>query len=86
MPSKRIRDGVSELAYALAVRRATLEATADGIMVLDDEGQITTWNSKFLEMWGISEGLIRSRDIKKIRDHIEYVEGFRRVFSPHRRD
>jgi PAS domain S-box-containing protein len=70
MPSKRIRDGVSELAYALAVRRATLEATADGIMALDDEGQIIAWNSKFLEMWGISEELIRSRDIKKIRDHI----------------
>jgi PAS domain S-box-containing protein len=70
MPSERIKNGVTELAYALGVRRATLEATADGIMALDAEGYIISWNSKFLEMWGLSEQLVRARDTQKVREFI----------------
>jgi PAS domain S-box-containing protein len=43
--------------YALersnSVLRATLESTADGIMVSDPNGRITIFNNKFLQMWQI---------------------------------
>jgi PAS domain S-box-containing protein len=42
-----------ELADALSVMKATLESTADGILVTDGAGKVTTFNQKFLEIWGL---------------------------------
>jgi len=42
-----------ELADALSVMKATLESTADGILVTDRAGRVTTFNQKFLEIWGL---------------------------------
>src|ERR1700678_3109668 len=67
MPGRRSKEGVNELSYALAVTRATLEATADGILAVDEAGRITGWNGKFLEMWRIPEDLIALRDAQKGR-------------------
>src|SRR5277367_801357 len=67
MPGRRSKEGVNELSYALAVTRATLEATADGILAVDEAGRITGWNAKFLEMWRIPEDLIALRDAEKVR-------------------
>jgi len=33
--------------------RATLESTADGILVVDNHGEIVSFNRKFVEMWRI---------------------------------
>ena len=38
---------------ALSLHTATLEATADGLLVVDCAGRWTTFNRKFLEFWGI---------------------------------
>jgi PAS domain S-box-containing protein len=70
MPGRRSKEGVNELSYALAVTRATLEATADGILAVDKAGRITGWNSKFLEMWRIPEGLLALGDAEKVRARI----------------
>ncbi len=67
MPGRSSKDGVSELAYALAVTRATLEATVDGILAIDGAGQITGWNSKFLELWQVPGEVIETRDADKVR-------------------
>ncbi|HVE79292.1 MAG TPA: ATP-binding protein [Gemmatimonadaceae bacterium] len=42
--------------------RATLEATADGILVLDQEARITGWNREFLEIWRIPEERLLAPD------------------------
>jgi PAS domain S-box-containing protein len=47
-----LEDKSAQLAAALAVTRATLESTADGILVTDDAGRITACNEKFLQIWG----------------------------------
>ena len=44
-----------ELESSVALLRTTLDSTADGILVLDHEGSIVTYNRKFLEIWNISE-------------------------------
>ncbi|NER35498.1 MAG: PAS domain S-box protein [Oscillatoria sp. SIO1A7] len=52
----------SELETSLALLRATLESTADGIMAVDLSGRITHFNRKFLEMWAIPERLVSGGD------------------------
>jgi PAS domain S-box-containing protein len=42
--------------------RATLESTADGILVVDREGAIAAYNQKFVEMWRIPEHILASGD------------------------
>lgn len=50
--------------------RATLESTADGILVVDEKGRVTHTNARFAQMWGIPEKLIQTRDDQKL---LEYV-------------
>ncbi len=38
--------------------QATLEATADSILVVDLEGRIVDYNDKFIELWGISSDIL----------------------------
>ncbi|MEY2457150.1 MAG: hypothetical protein QOK06_2244, partial [Acidimicrobiaceae bacterium] len=52
----------SELREALSLLNATLDATADGILVVDLEGHITSFNRRFSEMWGIPDAVLESRD------------------------
>ena len=47
---------------SLSLLQATLEATADGILVVNVEGRITSYNRKFVEMWRLPEALLRAGD------------------------
>jgi len=67
MPTRSSEEGVKEITYALAVTGATLEATADGIVAIDERGRIITWNAKFLELWVIPQDLISLREAQRIR-------------------
>ncbi len=42
-----------ELAHSLAMMRATLESTTDGILVTDYDARVTSYNQNFVEMWRI---------------------------------
>ena len=44
----------AQLAASLAVTHATLEATADGILVTDAQGCVAAFNDKFLQIWGFA--------------------------------
>ncbi len=46
----------------LSQLQATLEATADGILVVDRNGEIRLFNQRFLEMWKIPDAGLRSGD------------------------
>ena len=67
MPKSSSTEGVREMTYALAITRATLEATADGILAVDDTGRIVSWNNKFLEIWAVPEDLIVLHDVQQVR-------------------
>jgi len=51
-----------ELAHSLAMMRATLESTTDGILVTDGGGKVTAFNGNFVEMWRIPSETMDSRE------------------------
>jgi len=46
----------------LAELEATLESTADGLLVTDLAGGLRSFNRRFAAMWGLPEELLRARD------------------------
>ena len=56
----------AEFRTALSLLSATLESTADGILVVTDTGKIRAFNERFRSMWGISAQLMASQDDDKI--------------------
>jgi PAS domain S-box-containing protein len=51
-----------QLATAASQLRATLEATADGILFVDCLGRIVNMNRKFARMWGLTDSLLIEHD------------------------
>ncbi len=51
-----------ELRSALSLLQATLDSTADGILVVDSEKNIAGFNQRFIDMWRIPDEIIESRD------------------------
>jgi diguanylate cyclase (GGDEF)-like protein/PAS domain S-box-containing protein len=49
----------ADLREALSLLRATLESTADGILVVNSAGKISGLNDQFLSMWGIPPELMQ---------------------------
>ncbi|MBA2657349.1 MAG: EAL domain-containing protein [Tatlockia sp.] len=49
-----------DLEKSLSLLRATLESTADGIMMVNGKGQVVDWNQKFVEMWRIPSYMLES--------------------------
>jgi len=58
-----------ELAHSLALTRATLESTWDGILVTDDRGTVTDFNRRYVEMWRVPPAVMSSREHRQILDH-----------------
>jgi two-component system, cell cycle sensor histidine kinase and response regulator CckA len=56
---ERLQDSHSLLA-------ATLDSTADGILVVDAAGKVTSFNRSFLELWRIPETLIATRNDEQL--------------------
>ncbi|HEY9858794.1 MAG TPA: PAS domain S-box protein, partial [Candidatus Obscuribacterales bacterium] len=59
------KQAVAALEQSLALLRATLESTADGIVAIDRNRQVLCANRKLVEMWGISDELMASPDAEK---------------------
>ncbi|HVS51927.1 MAG TPA: PAS domain S-box protein [Opitutaceae bacterium] len=53
--------------HSLALMRATLESTADGILVVNGDGRIETYNRNFAEMWRLDEADVRNAGLP-VRD------------------
>src|SRR5258705_287259 len=49
--SRSLGPGEVDHRKSLSLLRATLESTADGVLVVDNLGKISTYNQQFAEMW-----------------------------------
>jgi PAS domain S-box-containing protein len=59
------------LRESVSLLHATLESTADGILVVDTDRRVTSYNQRFLDIWGIPEVLILSRDTGLLIDFVQ---------------
>jgi len=60
---KRVEENLKR---SLSLLHATLDSTADGILVVDLNGRIESYNRKFCEMWNIPVAILESRDDSKV--------------------
>ncbi len=56
-----LKETKADLSYSLSLLNASLESTDDGILIINNNGYITKWNQRFLEIWGITDEEIHSR-------------------------
>ncbi|WP_025864866.1 hybrid sensor histidine kinase/response regulator [Prolixibacter bellariivorans] len=59
-----------QIEKSLALVKATLESTADGILVVNNEGKIMEHNQKFAKMWNIPEHIFTSQSDEKAINYI----------------
>ena len=67
---RKQRRAEGELERLVAELRATLESTADGILVGDLNGEIRNYNRNFAELWDIPEDLLLKRNDTALRAHL----------------
>jgi PAS domain S-box-containing protein len=74
------RDAESAASRSLSLLRATLESTADGILVVDLNGKILSFNQKMADMWEIPAEVFACGDDQKAidaaLDKLVYPEDF----------
>src|SRR5450755_3040340 len=68
---------------------ATLEATADGILVVDANGKIRRFNKRFAQLWSIPQAILDARDddaairfvLSQLRDPDGFVAKVRELYA-----
>jgi PAS domain S-box-containing protein len=72
--------GEEKLNDILSLLEATIESTADGILVVDRRGNMVRHNQKFAEMWNIPRRIMESRDdsraLASILEQLKDPKGF----------
>ncbi|HSK42842.1 MAG TPA: PAS domain S-box protein [Candidatus Binatia bacterium] len=74
---------------AISLLNATLDATADGILVVSTEGKISSCNGRFLEMWGMDcRSAIGQRDedllaqaLPQLQNSAEFLTKVKELYS-----
>lgn len=64
---KRAEQGTS---MAASLLRATIESTTDGILVVDQQQKITSYNARFLDIWRLDRELVETADDKVLLDAV----------------
>jgi len=74
------RQAERELKKSLALLHSTLESTTDGILVVDRQGKIVRYNSKFMGLWRLPASVMASGDDRQalafVLDQLQTPEAF----------
>lgn len=80
---------IDEKTRALSLLQSTLDSTADGILVVDADGKIVSFNARFVEMWRLPRDVIESRDderalacvLDQLREPDRFLAKVRELYS-----
>jgi PAS domain S-box-containing protein len=75
--------------HGLSLLKATLESTADGILVVDREGNTVSFNQVFARLWRLPESVLASGDdrsllafvIDQVKDPDGFLSGVRAIYA-----
>ncbi len=78
-----------ETRATVSVLQATLEATGDGLLVVDNSGRVVSFNTAFAQIWGLPKALLDSRSDRLltaatqqlVRDPQEFVEKIATIYA-----
>ena len=70
-----------EARRAVTLLQSTLDSTADGILVIGQDGRVLTWNQRFADMWGITAEAMEAENdreliarlVEQLKDPEEFV-------------
>ena len=79
---------------ARSLLEATIDATADGILVVDTSARVTKYNHRFLTLWRIPDSVARLHDDEKLLEHVcdqlespdEFLCGIHALYNDPERD
>lgn len=82
-------DREAELRFRTALLESTNEAAMDGILVVDQDKQIITYNERFPEMWDIPEEVLETRSdevamasvLDQLEDPDEFVDKIEHLYE-----
>lgn len=86
---QRVAERTQELASSLSLLDATLQSTADGILVVDREYHVTSFNAKFVEMWRLPrEKIVSGKDdeilplaVAQVRDRDAFLAKVQELYE-----
>lgn len=64
----QLKETEAQLEKTLSLVRGTLDSTAYGTIAVSYEGEVLSYNQKFLEMWNIPNSLVLSKDSEECRN------------------
>ncbi len=65
-----LREMEHQLRSSEDLLRGTLESTADGILVIDENSRVSHMNKRFAKIWDVSEELVQQRDDERLLEHL----------------
>jgi PAS domain S-box-containing protein len=89
-PASKLRTQAEEvLKESVSLLQATLESTADGILVVDRSGKITSYNNQFAKMWRIPADVLASRSddlalnyvLEQLKDPETFISKVRELYA-----
>lgn len=89
-----LQEEKEKLEKSLSSREAVLDATEDGILVVDNDGNIVTYNDKFMEIWELPEDIIETRSDEKalqiarekMKDPDQFYKDVQEIYQTGRED
>jgi len=66
--NKILEQRTRELAQALAIMRATLDSSAEAILVTDEKGKITEFNQKYIDTWKVPREVLERGMAREVRE------------------
>jgi len=80
-----VEERTSELEKTLALTRATLESTPEGILAISSDHQVITYNQTFLNLWNLTENMLQNEKtfliFQRLAKQVEESNPFLKVMT-----